>query len=86
MEWNKCNEQFQHERPKPSPKMNVGIELMREEHKRFGGECKGTISGDISAIADTGCQTTTAGTDILKILNISEKDLLKTRHGIVGNY
>ena len=84
MEWNGCSEQFEHERPKPSPRINVGIELMREEHERLGGDCEGAVSGEISAVTDTGCQTTTAGTEILKVLNISEKELLKTRHGIIG--
>ena len=84
MEWNDGSEQFEHERPKPSPRINVHVELVREEHERLGGDCDGAVSGIASAITDTGCQTTTAGTEILKILNISESNLLKTRHGIVG--
>ena len=84
MEWNNGTEQFENERPKPSPRINVHVELIREEYERLGVACNGTISGTVSAITDTGCQTTTCGTEILKALNIPETDLLKTRHGIIG--
>ena len=38
----------------------------------------------IEAIADTGAQTCTAGTDLLKTISGAERWLLKTRHRIRG--
>ena len=38
----------------------------------------------VGAIADTGAQTCTAGTDILNIINGAERWLLKTKHRIKG--
>ena len=45
MEWNNGTEQFENERPKPSPRINVHVELIREEYERLGVACNGTISG-----------------------------------------
>ena len=76
MEWDDVNGKFEKERPKPSPTIKVGIKLMQVEHKRLGSECEFAVKGTMSAVTDTGCQTTTSGTEILKILKIPADSLL----------
>ena len=86
MEWNSLKGAFEKEKPKPSPSIQVELELMKVEHKRLGSDCRKDAKGTMHAITDTGCQTTTSGTEILKVLNIPMSSLLKTRHSIIGNY
>ena len=57
---------------------------MTESHREFGIHCEDRPSKSIDAIADTGCQTSTCGVDTLKMLNIPERYLIPTSHGIVG--
>ena len=84
MEWNSLKGAFEKEKPKPSPSIQVELELMKVEHKRLGSDCSKDAKGTMHAITDTGCQTTTSGTEILKVLNIPMSSLLKTRHSIIG--
>ena len=86
MEWNEESEAFVAQRPKPSPSLQVQIELIETEHLKFTNLKKLPKKGSVEAfaIADTGCQTTTAGVNILPTLNLSKRDLAATRHGIDG--
>ena len=84
MEWNSHKGSFEREKPRPSPTIQVGLELMDIEHKRLGSDCRRNVKGNMCAVTDTGCQTTTSGTEILKVLGISTSSLLKTRHSIIG--
>ena len=74
-------------RPAPPPKLKIDVTLMRAAHRKFG--CRWKEKGwkqsplMIDAVADTGCQTCTAGTDIIKQLCPLEY-LVPTRHKIVG--
>ena len=83
MEWNKESEAFVAQRPKPSPSLQVQIELIETKHLKFTNLKKLPKKGSVEAfaIADTGCQTTTAGVNILPTLNLSKRDLAATRHG-----
>ena len=84
MEWNGARELFEKERPRPSPTIQVGLELMNVEHRRLGSVCNRNAKGKMCAVTDTGCQTTTSGTEILEVLDIPVSSLLKTRHSIIG--
>ena len=85
MEWNEVTDRFEKVSPKASPLVEVEASLMSDVHQEFGVSCKPTFPTiTINAIADTGCQTTTAGVNILKKLNISRDMLIPTRHKIVG--
>ena len=84
MEWDDVNAKFEKKRPKPSPTIKIQIKLMQVEHKRLGSKCEHAAEGTMFAVTDTGCQTTTSGIEILKVLKIPESSLLKTRHGIIG--
>jgi len=85
MEWNEVTDRFEKVSPKASPLVEVEASLMSDVHQEFGVSCKPTFPTiTINAIADTGCQTTTAGVNVLKKLNISRDMLIPTRHKIVG--
>ena len=85
MEWSEKTMSFEKEKPKSSPMLNVRVELMKPEHRRFSKLPESKVqTGSMKAITDTGCQTTTSGLEILKVLNIPKESLIKTRHGIVG--
>lgn len=76
-------------RPKPSPKVKVNVTLMHAAHKKFGcqweGSRKGTYkSHTVEAVADSGCQTSSAGMDILEQIGCPEPYLVPTSHRIVG--
>ena len=84
--WN--GTQFTPGRPAPSPKLKVKISLMHTAHERFGCRWKGSRVGyalpkSFDTTADTGCQTCTAGTDVIRHLCPVEY-LVPTRHRIVG--
>ena len=84
MEWNHEENKFEKQSPLPPPIIPVKIQLMVDSHKEFGIHCKPKLPTEIDAVADTGCQTSTCGQDILKILNIPERYLIPTSHNIVG--
>ena len=84
MEWDNRTQKFEKRSPMPPPIISVEVSLMTESHREFGIHCEDRPSKSIDAIADTGCQTSTCGVDTLKMLNIPERYLIPTSHGIVG--
>ena len=85
MEWNGNGNRFEQCLPQPSPKVQVEVSLLKDVHNKCGINCKGEFPTKvISAIADTGCQTTTSGIGLLKVLGMTENMLVPTRHRIVG--
>ena len=85
MAWDVNEEKFIRKRPTPSPKMDVKLSLLTESHKQFGIFCNRKVPDKkFTAVADTGCQTTTAGIDLLKALRIPKRFLIPTSHLIVG--
>lgn len=75
--------------PKPPPKLHVEATVMHAAHKRFGRDWKGSRKGtsdptDVEAIADTGCQTCTAGTNVVEKLGCPKTYLVPTKHRIMG--
>ena len=84
--WN--NGSFAPGRPAPPPKLKVAATIMHGAHEKFGAKWKGSRIGStreelVTAVADTGCQTCTAGVDVIKNL-CAEEYLIPTRHKIVG--
>ena len=84
MEWDEGAQRFQKRLPRPPPVINVNVVLMRDAHKEFGIYCKERPSKEIEAVADTGCQTSTCGIDVIKSLKIPSRYLIPTSHGIMG--
>ena len=75
-------------KPAPPPRMTVSLTVMHAAHERFGCRWKGSRVGyarpkSFKTIADTGCQTCTAGVDIIRQL-CPDAYLVPTRHRIVG--
>ena len=84
MEWNQEDQRFQKQLPLPPPVIPVKVRLMVESHKEFGIRCEVRSPSRVDAVADTGCQTSTCGLDVLKVLNIPERYLIPTSHNIIG--
>ena len=87
MEWDGAA--FTPQKPAPSPVLHVNISIMHSAHKKLGvnwsGSRKGTYqSQGVDAIADTGCQTSTAGIEFLESIGCPESYLVPTRHQIIG--
>jgi hypothetical protein len=75
--------------PTATPKVVVQVTILDDAHKSLGGlqyaeESRSAKSCIMEAIADTGCQTCTAGQDMLVKLGCKPDLLVKTRHRIVG--
>ena len=81
MEWNAVSECLEKCAPEPPPFVKVNVNVA-EEHGSIHGSSN--VKAKINAVADSGCQTTTAGIELLERLAINEQQLLGTRHGIVG--
>ena len=85
MEWNNERNKFEKTKPEASPKVRVKISMMEDIHKKFGVNLnKRSKTKMMDAITDSGCQTTTCGVEILQTLNIDEKDLIPTNHGMIA--
>ena len=74
--------------PAPPPKLDIAVTVMHGAHEKFGAKWKGSRVGStqnklVTAVADTGCQTCTAGVDVIKNL-CAEEYLIPTKHKIVG--
>ncbi|XP_057299519.1 uncharacterized protein LOC130630139 [Hydractinia symbiolongicarpus] len=76
------NDKFIEQKPSPQPTVNISISLNSSAHQKL---CKSFSLNKlqptrVSAIADTGAQTCTAGIELLSQLNCSKNALIKTRH------
>ena len=61
------------------------VRLSPESVKKIGQSSKKkTRKKTVLAVADTGCQTTTAGIEILRALDVDESFLIPTKHKIIG--
>ena len=85
MEWNKDTNMFNPKRPRPLPEIKVKVKLDEISHQHLGTQVpSGNTWNYTNAIADTGCQTCTAGMDLLVKLNCTQSTLVQTRHRIIG--
>ena len=87
MEWDGV--EFVPTKPEPSPRLTVNASIMHASHKKLGVDWKGSRVGsydpkELDGIADTGCQTCTGGTDILRDLKCPSTYLIPTSHRIMG--
>ena len=79
MEWNKNEQKFMEQHPAPPPMIDVEIAVIS-----LDGKLTNKVMAKAKSCADSGCQTSTAGSDILKDLNIKPEELIHTKHGILG--
>ena len=80
MEWNELKESFVQTIPHQPPRMKVTASMMTKEHQEFGIKCDNRHSPTVvSAVADTGCLTTSSGVNIIKELNIPVRFLIPTK-------
>ena len=88
MEWNERLERMERCRPNPPPFLNVEVQLSEKCYRQILGRetrRRESVPIKLSSIADSGCQTTLAGVELLKYLDIDPKsDLFKTKHKIRG--
>ena len=75
---------FKPQRPAKSPVLSVEIRVITEAHEELGSKLSNvTIRHQTrEALADTGCQTCTAGTDVLTALKCPRDYLISTKHRI----
>ena len=86
MEFNWESGQFERAIPTPSPTATVKVTVLNDIHAKYGFISRGKCQADVTAVTDTGCQTTTAGLDICQALGIEvpQNILVPTRHKVVG--
>ena len=84
MEWNVDNSKFERRVPTAPPTIDVQAKIMRDVHIGFGIRCESEKSTQLTAVTDTGCQTSTAGEDIMQKLGIKQRHLIPTCHRIIG--
>ena len=75
--------------PTPPPIINVTATMMPVAHNKLGIKWTGSRKGLykprlVSSLADSGCQTSTAGTDFLEKIGCPVSYLIPTSHQIVG--
>ena len=76
-------------RPAPPPVVDISTTLMHSAYEKFGVHWSGSRKGAykshiVSAVTDSGCQTSTAGVDFLEEIGCPESYLVPTSHGIIG--
>ena len=87
MEWD--GKDFVPRTPSPSPYVTMDATVMEAAHKKLGVDWKGCRKGvfgprQIKGLADSGCQTCTAGVDFLKQIGCPISYLVPTSHRING--
>ena len=87
MEWN--GEEFVPKTPAPSPYIPVQATMMQAAQAKLGIKWHGSRKGvfrprQAQGLADTGCQTCTAGVDFLNLMGCPQSYLIPTSHRING--
>ena len=87
MEW--INGEFVPQRPAPSPLITVQATVMEAAHTKLGVKWEGSRKGAFKqrttkGLADSGCQTCTAGVDFLSEVGCPLSYLVPTSHRING--
>ncbi len=87
MEWNGTS--FTPASPAPPPRMDVNVTLMPAAHAKLGVKWVGSRRRihkprRASTLADSGCQTCTAGVDFLEEIGCPQSFLIPTSHQIIG--
>ena len=82
-EWDNCESKFISKSPEKPPVIKITARLMHEVHQSFGVKCE-AVDQNVLAVADTGCQTSSAGIDVLKAMGLKKRHLIPTSHRIIG--
>ena len=82
-EWDNCEAKFISSPPEKPPVIKLTARLMNEVHQNFGVKCE-AVDQSLLAVADTGCQTSSAGIDVLKAMGLKKRHLIPTCHRIIG--
>lgn len=83
MEW--LGNTFKSQRPAIPPSLTLDVVLDQRHQKEFGKPLRHQPrSTPVTAIADSGCQTCTAGLDFLPLMGCTASDVIPTNHRIVG--
>lgn len=83
MEWKETS--FTPQRPEPPPTVNIKVNIIKKTHERFGKFTPLSIKqGVTQAVTDSGCQTCTAGPELLSLMNCPKSYLVTTRHRTIG--
>ena len=87
MEWD--GNEFVAQVPAPSPVIEVEATVMEAAHKKLGVNWRGSRKGAFATrrckgLADSGCQTSTAGLDFLEHVECPTSYLVPTSHRIKG--
>ena len=88
LQWQEESAAFAPKPPAAPPIIAIDVHILDDVHKQLGKVYQPRHSNNsiqcIKAIADTGCQTCTAGKDLLKALKCPQEYLISTKHQIVG--
>ena len=87
MEWD--GHTFTPTLPAPPPRLDVTATMMPSAHGKLGVKWTGSRHGlhkshTVTSLADSGCQTTTAGVDFLESIGCPQSYLIPTSHQIIG--
>ena len=83
MEWK--SRSFSPRCPEAPPKVTISVKIIEQTHERFGRQTPPSLRrGVVQAVADSGCQTCTAGPEILSTLNCPNNYLITTKHRTAG--
>ena len=87
MEWD--GHTFTPTLPAPPPVLDVTATMMPSAHGKLGVKWTGSRHGlhkshTVTSLADSGCQTTTAGVDFLESIGCPQSYLIPTSHQIIG--
>ena len=83
IEWK--GDSFASSRPEQPPTLRVSVEILQHVHQRFGKKFSlPQTHTEIEAVADNGCQTCTAGPELMTKLKCPPTYLIRTNHRIVG--
>ena len=78
--YNHLEERWSRQPSKPQPFLTLTIGICREDYSQFGLEPpQSTKTAEVSAMADTGCQSCLAGMNVIQRLGVQESDLILVR-------
>ena len=86
LQWSDDRGRFEPSSPAAPPTVFISLEILQEAHQKYGTPINTPAKKyhDVEALADTGCQTCTAGMNLLTHMKIPPAYLIPTKHRITG--